>query len=106
MLEQVGNVMEMVKRLQQNVANMEEQLKQELIEVSGSDVVRATLNGQQEIIALEINPKYLTPESATLLQDLLITTINNGFFQSKEMHKSAMDKLAGELNLPKIPGLF
>lgn len=106
MLEQVGNVMEMVKRLQQNVANMEEQLKHEFIEVSGSDVLKVTLNGQQQIIALEINPKYLAPESATLLQDLLITTINNGFAQSRDMHKAAMDKLAGEFNLPKIPGLF
>ena len=106
MLEQFGNVMEMVKRLQSNVANMEEQLKNELIEVSGSDMMKVTLNGQQEIVALEINPKYLTPESATLLQDLLITTINNGFTRSREMHKAAMDKLAGEMNLPKIPGLF
>jgi DNA-binding YbaB/EbfC family protein len=106
MLEQFGNVMEMVKRLQSNVANMEEQLKNELIEVSGSDMIKVTLNGQQEIVALEINPKYLAPESATLLQDLLITTINNGFSRSREMHKTAMDKLAGEMNLPKIPGLF
>lgn len=106
MLEQFGNVMEMVKRLQQNVANMEDQLKNELIEVSGSDMVKVTVNGQQQIVALEINPKYLNPESAALLQDLLITTINNGFTQSREVHKTAMDKLAGELNLPKIPGLF
>ena len=106
MLEQFGNVMEMVKRLQQNVANMEQQLKNELIEVSGSDMVKVTVNGQQQIVALEINPKYLNPESASLLQDLLITTINNGFTQSREVHKTAMDKLAGELNLPKIPGLF
>lgn len=106
MLEQFGNVMEMVKRLQQNVANMEEQLKNELIEVSGSDMVKVTLNGQQQIVALEINPKYLNSESAALLQDLLITTINNGYTQSREVHKSAMDKLASDLNLPKIPGLF
>lgn len=106
MLEQFGNVMEMVKRLQQNVANMEEQLKNELVEVTGSDVLKVTLNGQQQLVALEINPKYLTPDSATLLQDLLITTINNGFTRSREMHQAAMDKLTGEMNLPKIPGLF
>lgn len=106
MLEQFGNVMDLVKRLQQNVADMEEQLKQELIEVSGSDMVKVTFNGQQQIVALEINPKYITPESAILLQDLLVTTINNGFAQSRELHKTAMDKLAGEMNLPKIPGLF
>ena len=106
MLEQFGNVMEMVKRLQQNVADMEEQLKNELIEVSGSDMIKVTINGQQQILSIEINPKYLMPESATLLQDLLVSTINNGYTRSREMHKTAMDKLAGDLNLPKIPGLF
>ena len=105
-LEQFGNVMEMVKRLQQNVANMEEQLKNELVEVSGSDMVKVTLNGQQQIMSIEINPKYLTADSAVLLQDILIATINNGFAKSREMHKTAMDKLASDLNLPKIPGLF
>ncbi|WP_425061222.1 Nucleoid-associated protein [Sporomusa carbonis] len=106
MLEQFGNIMEMVKKVQQNVDNIQDHLKQERIEVSSGDVVKITVNGQQEIIAIQLNAKYLTADNAALLQDLLIATINNALTKSRNLNQEAMNKLATDLNLPKIPGLF
>ena len=106
MWENLGNMMEMVKKVQQNVNNVQDQLKTQRIEVSSGDVIKLTLNGQQELLALEINSIYLTPENAILLQDLLVATINNGLVKSRELRESAMGQLTGELNIPKIPGLF
>lgn len=106
MLEQFGNVMEMVKKLQQNVEDVQNQLKSERVEVSSGDVIKITMNGQQEVVSLELNSKYLTVDNATLLQDLLVATINNALGKSRELNQLAMNKLAGDLNLPKIPGLF
>ena len=106
MLEQFGNVMEMVKRLQHNVANMEEQLKNENIEVASGDAVKVVMNGQQEVMDIELNPKYLTADNALLLQNLITNTVNSAYTKSREMRQKAMDQLASELNLPKIPGLF
>ena len=105
-LEQFGNVMDMVKRVQQYVSQTEEQLKSERIEVTGSDVIKVVVNGQQSVLAVEVNTKYLSEQNATLLQDLLVTTINDALTKSRDMHQNAMSKLAGELNLPNIPGLF
>jgi DNA-binding YbaB/EbfC family protein len=106
MFEQLGNVMEMVKKVQQYVSQTEEQLKNERIEITSGDVIKVVLNGQQSIVAIELNPQYLTEDKAVLLQELLVTTINNGLVKSREMHQQAMAKLAGEFNLPNIPGLF
>lgn len=106
MLEQFGNVMEVVKKLQQNVEDVQNQLKNERVEVSSGDVIKITMNGQQEVVSLELNSKYLTVDNATLLQDLLVATINNALGKSRELNQLAMNKLAGDLNLPKIPGLF
>lgn len=106
MFEQFGNMMDVVKKLQQNVEQVQNNLKQERIEVSSGDVVKITINGQQEIIAIELNNKYLSSENATLLQDLLVATFNNALSKSREINQSAMNKLATDLNLPKIPGLF
>jgi len=64
------------------------------------------LNGQQELVAIELNPKYLTADNATLLQDLIAATMNNALAKSRELNQTAMSKLAGDMNLPKIPGLF
>jgi len=104
--EQLGNVMDMVKKLQQHVSQAEEQLKNERIEVTSGDVVKVVVNGQQTVVAIELGGKYLTAENAGLLQELLVATINNAMARSRDMHQAAMGKLAGDLNLPNIPGLF
>lgn len=106
MFEQFGNIMEMVKKVQGNVDSIQEQLRQQRVEVSSGDVVKITVNGQQEIIGIEINPKYLMADNAALLQDLLASTMNNALSKSRDLNQEAMGKLATELNIPKIPGLF
>ena len=106
MWENLGNMMELVKKVQQNVDNVQDHLKSQRIEVSSGDVIKLTLNGQQELLAIEINSKYLSEDNGVLLQDLLVATINNGLTKSRELQQTAMSKLTGDLNLPKIPGLF
>jgi nucleoid-associated protein EbfC len=104
--EQFGNVMDMVKKVQQYVGQVEENLQAEKIEVASSDVVKVVVNGQQTLLSIEFGEKYLTPENRVLLQDLLTATINNALEKSREKHQAAMAKLAGDLNLPSIPGVF
>ncbi|WP_371370715.1 YbaB/EbfC family nucleoid-associated protein [Sporomusa aerivorans] len=106
MFEQFGNIMEMVKKVQQNVDNAQDQLKQERVEVSSGDVIKIIVNGQQELISIQLNSKYLTAENTALLQDLLLATINNALAKSRDLNQAAMSKLATDLNLPKIPGMF
>lgn len=106
MFEQFGNIMEMVKKVQQNVDTVQEGLKQERIEVSSGDVIKITVNGQQEVVAIQLNSKYLSADNAALLQDLLLATINNALSKSRDLNQAAMGKLATDLNLPKIPGMF
>ena len=106
MLENLGNIMEMVKKFQQNVNTVEAQLEQEHIEFNSGDVIKIIMNGQQELISIELNPKYLSADNVALLQDLLVATMNNALAKSREMHQTAMSQLTADMNLPKIPGLF
>lgn len=106
MLEQFGNVVEKIKKIQQNMDELNEKLQTAKIEVASSDVVKIVVNGQQEVVSVEINAKYLSPDNAPLLQDLILNTVNNALSKSRQIHQTAMEQLAEELNLPKIPGLF
>lgn len=106
MFEQFGQVMEMVKQLQQQVNRIQDDLRNEKITLSSGDALTVTVNGQQEILSIEINPAYLAPEHVGILQDLLAATLNNAYTKSREMSQNAMNKLTADLNLPKIPGLF
>lgn len=106
MLEQFGNIMEVVKKIQQSVDSTQEQLKKECIEVASGDAIKVVVNGDQSVIEIQLNPKYLTADNAALLQDLLTVTINNALAKSRDLYQTTMNSLAGDLNLPKIPGLF
>jgi DNA-binding YbaB/EbfC family protein len=106
MFENLGNMMDVVKKVQQNVQTIQYGLQNERITASSGDVVTVTVNGQQDIISIDLNDKYLAPDNHLLLQDLLAATINNALSKSRELNQTAMSKLTSELNLPNIPGLF
>lgn len=106
MWENLGNMMEVIKKIQQNLEYAQDELKKEKITVSSGDAITVIINGQQEILSIELSPKYLTSDNFKLLQDLLVSTINNGLQKSKELNQTVMGKVTNELNLPKIPGLF
>lgn len=106
MFENIGNMMDVIKKVQSNVQTIQYQLQNERICANSGDVVNVIVNGQQDLISIDFNPNYLTPENQLLLQDLLTATINSALAKSRDINQSAMSKLASDLNLPNIPGLF
>ena len=102
MLDNLGNVMDLVKKVQEAQQN----LQNEEISSSSGDVMTVVVNGQQDIVSIEINPNYLSPENKLLLQDLLCATLNQAITKSRDLNQSAINKLTNDLNLPHVPGLF
>jgi DNA-binding YbaB/EbfC family protein len=66
-------------------------------------MVEITINGEQEIKEIHINPDIIDPEDKEMLEDLVLAAVNEGIRQSKEMVSGEMKKLTGGVN---IPGLF
>lgn len=88
------------------MAEVNSDLRNHIIEVSSGEVITVTINGQQELLSVQINPNYLTADNAALLGDLITATVNNACKQSRTIQEEAMSKVTGKLNLPHIPGLF
>ena len=106
LLGNFGNMMEVIQKVQQNVQSIQEGLRNKRLESSSGDVVHDVMNGTQEIVALHLNPLYLSPDNKAMLEDLLIACLNDVSRQSREQSQSAMSKLTQDFNLPPIPGLF
>lgn len=102
MLDNLGNVMDLVKKVQ----DIQKDLQCEEVSSSSGDVVTVVVNGQQDVVSIEINDKYLSPNNKLLLQDLVCATLNQAIAKSRDLNQSAMNKLTNDLNLPHIPGLF
>ena len=106
LLGNFGNMMEIIQKVQQNVQSIQEGLREERLESSSGDVVHVVMNGAQEVVAIHLNPTYLSADNKAMLEDLLIACLNDASRQSRERNRSAMGKLSQDFNLPPIPGLF
>ncbi len=70
---------------------------------AGGGVVSVTVNGQKKVIGVAIKPEAVDPDDVEMLQDLVLTAINDAMSKAEELAGKEMSKLTGGMN---IPGLF
>lgn len=100
-----GNMMTQIQQMQQQMMSAQEALADEMVEVSvGGGVVTVVATGQQEIRSISIKPEVVDPEEVEMLQDLVLSAVNEALDQSRKLASERMGGLTQGLNLP--PGLF
>ncbi|MBU0673769.1 MAG: YbaB/EbfC family nucleoid-associated protein [Proteobacteria bacterium] len=97
-------LMRQAQEFQQKMKGMQDELAGRTVNSTvGGGMVRATVNGNQELVDLVIEPGVIDPSDPTMLQDLIAAAINDALKQSRELARTEMGRLTGGLN---IPGLF
>ena len=100
----MAKMMKQVQKMQSDMAKIQDELANKTVETTaGGGVVKVVASGKQEIMAIEIKPEAVDPEDVEMLQDLILTAVNEALKQSQEMMSKEMGKVTGGLNLP---GLF
>ena len=69
--------------------------------VSGSNSVRVTINGEWEMVKLEISDETLKEEKM-IIEDLVVAAYNNAKVQLKSKTKEEITKAAGGFDLSSI----
>lgn len=91
--------------IQQKMKKVQERLKEERVEASvGGGMVKVTANGHQEILSIAIEKEIIKPEEQEMLQDLILSGVNEALKKANELQQSEMGKV-----IPPglgIPGLF
>ena len=106
-----ANPMAMLQKMQQDMAEAQESLETETVEVSvGGGAIKVIITGHQRIQAVEINPDVIDiddEEWVNDLQDLLVAAVNQAIEQSQAMAAERMEKITGGLgNIPGLGGLL
>ena len=100
----VKEMMRQAQRLQAKIGQLQNELATKEIEVSiGGGMVKAVANGKPEIVSITIEKEVVDPEDVEMLQDLVMSAVNEALTRSKEMVEVEMSKLTGGL---KLPGMF
>ncbi|MCW2276971.1 YbaB/EbfC family nucleoid-associated protein [Heliophilum fasciatum] len=98
------NMMKQVQKMQADMAKMQEEVAQRTVEATaGGGAIKVVANGKYDVLSITIAPEAVDPEDVEMLQDLVVTAVNEALQQAQAMVASEMAKITGGM---KIPGLF
>ena len=95
-----SKILDKAKEIESKMKESQEKIKNITVEgVSGSNSVKVILNGDGEIIKIDISPETLKEEK-TILEDLIMAAHNNAKIKLKSKTSEEISKATGGLNIP------
>lgn len=102
----IAQIAKMAQQMQAQMAQVQEELRDTTIEATaGGGAVKVVITGAQELRSVEIDPAAVDPEEIDMLQDLVMTAVNDAIARSKELERERMAGVAGALGVPGMPGV-
>ena len=90
--------------MQEKMEKVQEELQDKRVEgSSGGGAVVCVVTGSKKIVSLTIKPEAVDPEDVEMLQDLVVSAVNDAITKAEEMMQKDMSQFTGGM---KIPGLF
>jgi nucleoid-associated protein EbfC len=94
---------QMAQQMQRQMAKIQEELGNEIVEGTAGSYVTVTMNGHRDIKSIRLAPEVVDPEDIETLQDLLVAAIEDASKKAQELAEKRMGPLTGGM---KMPGLF
>ena len=89
----INNLMKEAKKMQADLEKSQTELAAKEFEASaGGGAVTVKVNGQKQILDLKLQKDVVDPDDVEMLQDLIVTCINQAFKQVDDAQASAMGK--------------
>lgn len=93
--------------LQQKIADMQQQVAQAQAAVeaqiftagAGGGAVEARVSGKRELVGITIKPEAVDPEDVEMLQDLVVSAVNEALRQAAEAMDKGVGGVTGGLDL-------
>jgi DNA-binding YbaB/EbfC family protein len=98
------------QQMQDHLMSAQQELADAEVEgTSGGGLVKASVNGQGELMDLTISPAAIDPadpaETAQTIADLVLAAVNNAYRAVGELQQEKMGPLAAGLGQPGMPGM-
>jgi nucleoid-associated protein EbfC len=98
------NVQQLMKQAQQMQEKLQKQMEAMVVDATaGGGMVSVKMNGQKQLLSIQIEPEVFTGGDKDMLQDLIVAAVNEGIRKVDEAMSAQLGSLTGGM---KIPGLF
>lgn len=96
-----GNLQQMALRMQRDMQKAEAELLDARLEGSaGGGVVKATVTGKRVLVGIAIDPSAVDPTDVEMLQDLVLSAVNEALRAARELEETKLGAITGGLRLP------
>lgn len=97
------DIMKQVQQMQERMAKLQDELGTKVLTgSSGGGMVTVTCNGKQEMLSVRIDKTLLDDSDSSMLEDLVLTAVNDALRQSRDLMGSEMRALTGGISIPGI----
>ena len=95
--------MKQAARMQQQIEQVQASLAARTVEASsGGGAVKVEAKCDGTISSVKINPQAINPADAQLLEDMVLTAVNQALEQARKISNSEMGKATQGFNLPGL----
>ncbi|MDR0521006.1 MAG: YbaB/EbfC family nucleoid-associated protein [Planctomycetaceae bacterium] len=104
---EIGSLMKRAGEFGSKFRDINEKLKEMRIEGSaGGGLVKICTNGLQEAVSCKIDPVLLQQPDAELLEELILTAVNDAAEKSREQQTETMKSLASDIDIGDLSSVI
>lgn len=90
-------VMQQIQQLQEQMIKAQEKLAEEQVTGSaGGGAVQVVVTGDQRVLSVSVDQGLIEDGDQEILEDLILTAINQGLDESRKLAESKLGPLAGQ----------
>jgi nucleoid-associated protein EbfC len=102
-MSSIGKLMKQAARMQQQMEQVQAQLAAQTVEAtSGGGAVKVTAKCDGTLAAIKIDPQALNPSDAQVVEDMVLTAVNQALAQAKKISDAEMGKATAGFNIPGL----
>ena len=92
----MNQLMKQAQKMQKDMLKAQEEIAASEIEYSaGGGMVTVKMNGEHELLSLEIEPDAVDPDDVEMLQDMIIAAVNGANEKLAEESEAKMSRFSG-----------
>jgi nucleoid-associated protein EbfC len=99
----LGKLMKQAARAQQQIQQIQADLANRTVEASSSGgAVKVVAKCDGTLVSVKINPQAINPADAQLLEDMILSAVNQAIEQGRQIQSTEMAKATQGLNIPGL----
>ena len=102
--QDMNSMIHQARKMQDQITVLQEDIEQRTFSATaGGGAVSVTVTGKKTLQSIELKPEVVDPEDIEMLQDLIISAVNEAINNGEQTTETEMSKITGGVALP---GLF